>query len=313
MSLWTNVSSGLTTEKGNPIRKPTRWLSNSNKVLQELDRRCRGGGGNCSRRAGGTHALCRGMVARRAATYPFRLCLAVLVGFRWQLIKDGVLKPNSIGMQYVNEEERADDRAKHEAACVLSIAAQDAKYIDDLTKHPLREDLVREAINKELDYFEKKKTTSRTITWHLVPGDEANNVTGKPPISLSWVHVNNGDDVAPIMRSRLVAREIKHKGDDAIFSPTSHIEEFRTVLSVAATQLPGKPVQDMNPESQMRTQTSLIDISRAYFNATVDEGSPTYLELTAEHPQYGRGKCAKLIKHMYGTRHAAEGGQEVGL
>ena len=81
------------------------------------------------------------MVARRAATYPFRLCRAILVGFRKQLIKDGILKPNSIGMQYLNEEEWADDRAQREAACVLNVTARDAKYFDDLTKQPLREDL----------------------------------------------------------------------------------------------------------------------------------------------------------------------------
>ena len=108
-------------------------------------------------------------------TYPFRLCRAILVGFRRQLIKDGILRPSSIGMQYLNEEEWADDKARHEAACVLNVAARDAKYIDDLTKQPLREDLVREAIKKELDYFEKKDV------WRLVPGDEAKKVTGKPP------------------------------------------------------------------------------------------------------------------------------------
>ena len=87
-----------------------------------------------------------------AAVYHFKLCRAILVGFRKQLIKDGILKPNSIGMQYLNEEEWADDRAQHEAACVLSVAARDTKYIDDLTKQPLREDLVKEAIKKELDF-----------------------------------------------------------------------------------------------------------------------------------------------------------------
>ena len=85
------------------------------------------------------------------------------------------------------------------------------------------------------------------------------------------------------------------------------IEGLRTVLSFAATQLPGQPTLDIDPHSEMRIQISLIDISRAYFNAIVDDDCPTYVELPPEHPMYGRGLCAKLIKHMYGTRHAAEG------
>ena len=73
------------------------------------------------------------------------------------MIKDGILKPDSIGMQHLNEEEWADDRAQHEAACVLNVAARDTMYVDDLTKQPLREDLVKEAIKKYLDYFKNNK------------------------------------------------------------------------------------------------------------------------------------------------------------
>ena len=57
-------------------------------------------------------------------------------------------------------------------------------------------------------------------------------------------------------------------------------------------------------------QLCLIDISRADFTAAVNEKSPTYVQLPPDHPQYGRGKFAKLMKHMYGTRWAAEGWQE---
>ena len=54
------------------------------------------------------HALCNGMVARRAATYPFRLCRAILAGFRKQLLLDGILRHGAIGMQYVGEGESED-------------------------------------------------------------------------------------------------------------------------------------------------------------------------------------------------------------
>ena len=146
--------------------------------------------------------------------------------------------------------------------------------------------------------------------WRLVPAEEAKRVIGRPAVSVRWVHVNKGDDNMPNMRSRLVARQIRHAGEEAIFAPTPPLEGLRTVLSVAATQLPGRPKPDRDTLSETRVQISLIDISRAYFNATVDEQNPTYVQLPPEHPQYERGKCAQLIKHMYGTRRAAEGWQE---
>ena len=207
-------------------------------------------------------------------------------------------------MHYMGEGEIEDERAPREMTCVLSIAEKCSRYYDDLTKQPLREDLVRAAIGKELDYFEQKGV------WRLVPAEEAKKVTGRPAITVRWVHVNKGDDLNPNMRSRLVARQIRRNGEEAIFAPTPPLEGLRTVLSVAATQLPGRPIPDRNPQSEMRVQISLIDISRAYFNATVDDKCPTYVELPPEHPQYERGKFARLIKHMYGTRHAAEGWQE---
>ena len=51
-------------------------------------------------------------------------------------------------------------------------------------------------------------------------------------------------------------------------------------------------------------QISLVDISRAYFNARTDPRKPTYVELPEE-VEAPPGSCARLKRHMYGTRHAA--------
>ena len=56
-------------------------------------------------------------------------------------------------------------------------------------------------------------------------------------------------------------------------------------------------------------QISLIDISRAYFNAHMNPDNPTYVEFPPE-ANAAPGTCAKLLRHMYGTRRAAEGWQE---
>ena len=56
-------------------------------------------------------------------------------------------------------------------------------------------------------------------------------------------------------------------------------------------------------------QISMIDISRAYFNAKTDPARPTYVELPAE-AGAPPGSCALLRRHMYGTQRAAEGWQD---
>ena len=61
-----------------------------------------------------------------------------------------------------------------------------------------------------------------------------------------------------------------------------------------------------NPESELRTQISFIDISRAYLCAETNPEDTTYVELPKEDPDHGR-MCGRLLKHMNGTRKAAEG------
>ena len=51
-----------------------------------------------------------------------------------------------------------------------------------------------------------------------------------------------------------------------------------------------------------------MDISRAYFNAKIDESDPVYVELPPE-IDAPEGSCALLRRHMYGTRRAADGWQ----
>ena len=131
---------------------------------------------------------------------------------------------------------------------------------------------------------------------------------GKPPISVRWVEVNKGDDENPNYRSRLVAREIRMVGEDAIFAPTPPLESLRMVLSYAVTDFPDEPRKIHDPKSPERCQVLAIDISRAYFNAVTPEDEPTYVELP---PEVGAppGTCALLKRQMYGTRRAADGWQ----
>ena len=55
----------------------TKRVSNSRRILKELCK-CTGTRGRCTRPNGGTHRVCSGDVAPRAAVYPFELRGAVL-------------------------------------------------------------------------------------------------------------------------------------------------------------------------------------------------------------------------------------------
>jgi hypothetical protein len=56
--------------RGDPIKKPTGFLTNSPRVAEALSVRCRGTNGACSRPKGGRHAPCSGQHAKEAAKYP---------------------------------------------------------------------------------------------------------------------------------------------------------------------------------------------------------------------------------------------------
>ncbi len=93
------------------------------------------------------------------------------------------------------------------------------------------------------------------------------------------------------------------------FAPAPPLEAIRTVISLAMTRV-GSHYPDWEPTSAKRTQISLVDVKRAYFNAKVDPREPpTFVQLPQEDPD-AADMCAQLLRHMYGTRLAADGWQE---
>ena len=208
------------------------------------------------------------------------------------------MKPGCLGLMAVDDEDIAErERRSPEngySGC----------YRDDLSGQVLQDHLVLEARAKELAYFKEKGV------WSKRPIGEAKKVTGKQAISVRWVDVNKGDDAAPKYRSRLVARQIKanDKSGDTFFAPMPPLEAIRTVLSLAMTTV-GNHVPNHDLESRDRTQLSFVDVSRAYFNARTDPSEPCYVQLPQEDPDH-TNMCGYLLRHMYGTRRAADGWQE---
>ena len=141
------------------------------------------------------------------------------------------------------------------------------------------------------------------------PYAEARQRTGKAPVSVRWVDIKKGDNECPNVRCRLVARQIRRHGEEAIFAPTPPLEALRTVLCVVTTDFPEERLKSRDPHSEERFQVSFVDISRAYFNAKCDQSNPTYVDLPPEDPDHGK-MCGLLLRHMYGTRAAADGWQQ---
>ena len=56
---------GMADPDGNPIKKPTSFLTNAGEIAAQLQKRCMGRMGSCSRPGGGQHQHCRGHIARR--------------------------------------------------------------------------------------------------------------------------------------------------------------------------------------------------------------------------------------------------------
>ena len=179
------------------------------------------------------------------------------------------------------------------------------KCKDDLTKQPLRDDLVKAARAKELEFFCSKGV------WLKVPRQRSYERTGKAPITVRWVDVNKSAEYEPNYRSRLVARQLEAPdfSGNSYFAPAPPLEALRTVISMAMTTCKDhRPIYD--PKSPQRMQMSFVDAKRAYFNAKVDrDAAPCFVELPHEDPECGK-MCAELLRHMYGTRPAADGWQE---
>ena len=69
----------------------------------------------------------------------------------------------------------------------------------------------------------------------------------------------------------------------------------------------GAHVPDWTPRSPLRAQLSFVDLKRHYFNAKLDpKESPVFVDLPAEDKDHASMR-AQLVRHMYGTRSAADG------
>ena len=288
------------------VLKPTGWLTNCPGVAKEVAKKC----SNLNKWGKQhRHVELVGGKAKQCEVYPRRLCQAILKGLRNQLIKDGRMEVNGVGI--ICQEPEEDGYHPHEDE---GIEKKDAVY-DEITGMMLDDERVKAARNLELEFIDKKPL------YEMRPTEEAVRVTGKPPISTRWVDINKGDVDNPDYRSRWVARQFKDNDTTEFFAATPPWEAIKMMISLAASQ--GRYAKEKerkgeggrakrgvsnekhwvsNRKGKSALKLDLLDISRAHFNAKPKD--PTYVKLPP-----GReieGMCAKLIFNLYGTRGAAQ-------
>jgi len=145
------------------VKKPSGFMSNAPQLLKALTRRCQGHDGECSRAAGGRHATANGKVGKDAAVYPAELCRAIVRGMVAEMKDRGIHRAGEVGLHAVTDEDGDPDHDDRFSGT----------YRDDISGQILRDDLVREARQKELRYFCEKGV------WVKRPKDEARRKTGR--------------------------------------------------------------------------------------------------------------------------------------
>ena len=161
-----------------PVKKPTRFMSNSSLILQELDKQCLG----CPRHAD----LQGGGRAAQAAIYPKGLCQAVCRGVRRQLKVD---EADMVTISVVSGQHGLDNVDIHDLWA--SARADGKQYRDDVSGQVLDPTLTQQARIEEI------KEAERMGVWVKVGRDECLRVTGRGPIGTRLVDTNKGGSHKP--------------------------------------------------------------------------------------------------------------------
>ena len=165
----------------------------------------------------------------------------------------------------------------------------EAEVTEFINEH-LDPEKVREARAEEVGYMTKKKL------WREVDIQECWDRTGRAPVTVKWVDVLKAADGETFVRSRLVARDFKVKGEkdrEDLFAATPPLELLRMMVSKAATVTKKGTFQKL----------LFIDAKKAHLNPKCDQDVYFWLPDEANPTE---GKCGKLDFWLYGFRPAAQ-------
>jgi len=132
---------------------------------------------------------------------------------RWDAMANLIMPPTHDHRSKDPEDDDKDNVDDMMVHLIMRIGkVKGAQLVDDLIGQVLDARLVRKARRLDMEYFETKNVYTKC------PRAEAVIVTGRHPIGVRWVDVNEGDDEEPNSRSRLVAKHFKRRGYDCVFA-----------------------------------------------------------------------------------------------
>ena len=112
-------------------------------------------------------------------------------------------------------------------------------------------------------------------------------MTGKGPIGTRWIDINEGDELNPDHRSRLVAQQVKYSSKEKnIFAATPPLEAQKLLFSMAVTE----GIGCQRGEREKGLKLGFIDIYRAYFYAPARKN--IFIRLPEE--DHEPGMCGRL-------------------
>ena len=166
------------------VKKPTGFMTNASELAKELAQECDGSHEHVN--------LLNGR-ARRAEVFPKMLCYRILRGLINQMESDGRIQDGCLGAVMAEEE---------------------AGVWDDMSGERLDWQGVKRARGEEISEVHKHKVYVK------VPITECWDRTGKAPIKVRWIDINEGDKVYPDYRSRIVAKDFKNDKRKDLFAAT---------------------------------------------------------------------------------------------
>ena len=140
--------------------------------------------------------------------------------------------------------------------------------------------------------------------WEPSSLEECLQMTGRPPVSTRWVDVDKGREGRVEIRSRLVTRDFRVKGDKRevdTFAEMSSTEAKRVLFRMA--MLDGA-VGGNAPNGGVKL--TFRDIKKAHLNEKLVEDEHAYVQLPLE----AGGGVARLRRWLYGMRQAASAWEE---
>lgn len=267
------------------VKKDTKYITNSEEIAKVLDGCCNGGH---------RHVHLINGRAKFAQKYPPKMVAAVLRAVKVELKKVKELSPLS---EVVSSGPSPEDTGSEPTESYFDPDTYiEGMVFDSVTGMPLDMVKVQEARSEEMKWVEKQKlyeVVDESVCWEE---------TGRAPIGLKWVDRNKGDSVHENYRSRLVVREIKKvQGALAEFESFSAMPPLEALKGLCSLMTSLK-VSKRNKPLKMK----ILDISRAHFYGVSRRRVFTNLPEGSEQ----QGKCALLVKSMYGTLDAASIWQE---